>query len=117
MGGKLLLCTRFETVRSNRPCDVTTLQKCNHLEADTRILLNLAHAAEHGHTKVYVRTVDSDVVVLAVRCFEPLGQSELWVGFGTGNNYPNIPIRTFTVRMGGNSSINQSNQYIVDYKL
>ena len=25
-------------------------------------------------------------VMLAVRCFESLGQSELWVGFGTGNN-------------------------------
>ena len=42
MGGKLLLSTRFETVLSSRPCDVT---------------------------KAYVRTVDSDVVVLAVRFF------------------------------------------------
>ena len=66
MGGKLLLSTRFETVLSNRPCDVRTLQPFNHSEADTRILLPLAHAAEHGHTKAYVRTVDSDVVVLAV---------------------------------------------------
>ena len=98
-GGKLLR-TRFETVRSNRPCDVTTLQPCNHSEADTRILLHLPHAAEHGHTKAYVRTVDSDVVVLAVRCFESLGQSELWVGFGTGNNYRNIPVHTIRSNIG-----------------
>ena len=86
MGGKLLLSTRFETELSNRPC--------NHSEADTRILLPLAHAAEHGHTKAYVRTVDSDVVVLAVKYFESLGLSELWVGFDTGKHYRDIPIYT-----------------------
>ena len=87
-------------VLDNRPCDVTTLQPCNHSEADTRILLHLVHAAEHGHTKVYVRTVDSDVVVWAVRCFEPLGQSEPWVGFGTGNHYRNITIHTIRSNIG-----------------
>ena len=33
-----------------------------------------------------------DVVVLAVRCFESLGLSKLWMGFGTGTNYRDIPI-------------------------
>jgi hypothetical protein len=46
MGGKLLLSTHFETVLSNRHCDLTTLQPSNHTEADTGILLHLAHAAE-----------------------------------------------------------------------
>ena len=84
MRGKLLLTTRFETVLSNMPCDVTKLQKFNHSEADTRILLHLAHAAEQGHTTAFVRTVDSDVVILAIRFFETLGLTELSVGFGTG---------------------------------
>ena len=99
MGGKLLLSTRFEIVLSNRPCDVTTLQPCNHSEADTTIHLHLAHAAEHGHTKAYVRTVDSDVVVLAVRFFESLGL-ELWKGFGTGKKYRDIPIHTIRSNIG-----------------
>ena len=92
--------TRFQTVLSNRPCDVTTLQSCNHSEADTRIFLHLAHAAEHGHAKAYVRTVDSDVVVLAVRCFESLGLSELWMGFGTYKKYRDIPIHTIGSNIG-----------------
>ena len=84
MKGRLLLTTYLETVLSNRDIDLTTLQPCNHLEADTRIILHLAHASEHGHTTAYVRTVDSDVVVLAVRYFNTFGLSELWVGFGCG---------------------------------
>ena len=64
MRGKLLLTTHFETVLSKEHCDRSTLQLCNHSEADTRILLHLAHAAVQGHTKAHVRTVDSHVVVL-----------------------------------------------------
>ena len=115
MGGKLLLSTRFETVLSSRPCDVTTLQPCNHSEADTRILLHLAHAAEHGHTKTYVRTVDSDGVVLAVRCLEYIGLSELWVSFGTGkklswhsNTYH--PLQYRSIKVLGTAPLPQSNR-------
>ena len=94
MGGKLFLSTRFETVLSIKHCDLTTLQPCNYSESDTRILLHLAHAAKQGHTTAYVRTMDSDVVVLTIRFFESLSLSELWVGFGTGKIYSDIPIHT-----------------------
>ena len=103
--GKLLLTTRFETVLSNMPCDVTKLQKCNHSEADTRILLHLAHASEQGHTTAFVRTVDSDVVILAIRFFETLGLTELWVGFGTGRKYRDIPVHTIYSDLGPSKSL------------
>ena len=92
MGGKLLLSTKCDSVLSNRQCDVSALQPCNHCEADTRIFLHLAHAAAHGHHKAYVRTVDSDVVVIAIHFFSTLGLSELWVGFGSGKTLRDIPI-------------------------
>ena len=92
MVGTLLLGTRFETVLSNKNWDLTSLQPCNHSEADTRILLHLAHA--HGKAGSYVRTIDSDVVDLTIRFFEYLSLSELWVGFGTGKNYRDIPVHT-----------------------
>lgn len=44
--------------------------------------------------------MDSDVVILAVRFFETLGLSELWVGFGTGKNYRDIPIHTICSNLG-----------------
>ena len=100
MGGKLLLSTLFNIVLSNKNCDLTTLQPCNHSEADNRILLHLAHAAKQGHTRAYVRTVDSDVVVLTIRFFEYLSLSELWVGFGTVKNYRDIPVHTIYTDIG-----------------
>ncbi len=105
MGGKLLLSTHFETVLANRHVDLASLQPCNHSDADTRILLHLAHATEQGHTTAYVRTVDSDVVVLAVRCFETLCLSELWVGFGSGRNYRDIPVHFICSNLGPSKSL------------
>ena len=81
MNGRLLMTTYLETVLSNRNISLTTFEPCNHPVADTRIILHLAHASEHGHTAAYIHTVDSDVVVLAVRYFSTFGLSELWVRF------------------------------------
>ena len=38
---------------------------CSHEEADTRLLLHAAHAAESGSTDVVIRSPDTDVAVLA----------------------------------------------------
>ena len=66
----LPLSIYFDGVLTNRNVDVSGLQPCNQAEADTRILLHLANAAVHGHSKAYVCMVDSDIVVLAavLRC-------------------------------------------------
>ena len=84
LGGRLILSTSIERVLSNKQHDVSGLEPCNHAEADTRILLHLAHASQQGHQVALVRTVDSDVVILAVHCFASLGLSELWVCLGSG---------------------------------
>ena len=105
MGGKLLLSTKVESVLSNRPCDLSALQPCNHSEADTRIFLHLQHAVAQGHQTAYVRTVDSDVVVLAIRFFSTLGLSELWVCFGTGKTIRDIPIHDICSLLGPSMSL------------
>jgi len=46
--------------------DLTSLTPCNHEEADSRMLLHASHAAQHGPHAILIRTVDTDVVVLAV---------------------------------------------------
>ena len=51
---------------------------------------HLHHATEQGHTKVYLRTEDSDVVVLAINLFHELGLSELWIRFRSGKNHIKI---------------------------
>ena len=71
-----------------------------HIEADTRMFLHLVDAAHSGHTKAYIRTVDSDVVVLAVALFNEIATlTHLWIGFGTGKHYRDIPIHDICKRL------------------
>ena len=53
------------------------ISPCSHEEADTRMLLHAAHAAICGHGKILIKTVDTDVVVLAVSQAQHLNISEL----------------------------------------
>lgn len=57
-----LSTTRGEGVLSSKPIDLDLLSPCLQEEADTRMMLHLHHAAQHGHTKAYLRNVDSYVV-------------------------------------------------------
>ena len=98
--GSLTGVTHFDSRSSTN-----LLQPCNQAEADTRILLHLANAAVHGHSKEYVRTVDSDIVVLALWFFDTLGLSELWVGVGTGMKYRDIPVHSLHAGLGPSKSI------------
>ena len=47
----------------------------------------MLHVAQHGHHQILVRTVDKNVVVLAVMVAETLpAKHEVWVAFGVGKN-------------------------------
>ena len=67
-GSKEVYTTHLDDVlTAHHPDDcLDEIAPCNHEEADTRMLLHVAHASKHGHQKVSLRTVDTDVVVLAV---------------------------------------------------
>ena len=56
------------------------------------MILHLRHAAEQGHSKEYLRTVDTDVVILTIYHFQNLKPSELWVGLGSGKAFGQVPI-------------------------
>ena len=71
---------------SNRQ-DVSALAPCTHEEADTRIFLHLQDAVQQGYSKVSIRTVDTDVVVLAIASANRLNISELWIAFGVGKSF------------------------------
>ena len=79
-----LLTTNADLVLSNKPTDMTALSPCQQEEADTRMMLHLYHAAGQGHSKAFLRTVDSDVVVLAINIFHQLRFLALWIGYGIG---------------------------------
>lgn len=53
--------------------------------ADTRMMLHVKDTVAEGHECVMIRTVDTDVVVIAISCFKKIEQiKELWIAFGVG---------------------------------
>ena len=84
--------------RSNVACVISQLIAFNSVKfssgssnivrhsEDRETPLHVAHAAKHGHQKVSIWTVDTDVVVLAVAQIQHLQISELWIEFGIGKH-------------------------------
>ena len=57
------------------------------------MLLNAKHTAENGCSNVTVRTVDSDVVVIATYAYRHIaGMKSLWIDFGLGKSSELIPV-------------------------
>ena len=75
------------------------LAPCSQKEADTRLLLHVADAVQKGCKKVTIRTVDTDVVVLAVASFSKIAPDELWVAFGVGSRFRYIAIHKMVTTM------------------
>ena len=87
--GKVIVSTQGELVNTAGHIalqDIETLQPCSHEEADTRIILHVLHCAKQGYKRISIRTVDTDIVVLAVGHVQSLNVDELWVDFGVRNH-------------------------------
>ena len=54
------------------------------------MILHLQDAVNVGYN-VILRTVDTDVVILAVAAIVEIDIQELWVAFGTGRHFRYIP--------------------------
>ena len=72
--------------------DLASLAPCSHEEADTRLFIHAGDAARKGHRKLCIRTVDTDVAVLAIAMFNQINLDELWLAFGTKAHFRYIPI-------------------------
>ncbi|KAG1686778.1 hypothetical protein GQR58_008588 [Nymphon striatum] len=87
--GKVVAITCGEKVEMNG--GVHLMETCDHEEADTRILIHLQDALQHGATTCLVRTVDTDVIVILIGKFYYLlticPSAEIWVAFGTGKDF------------------------------
>ena len=69
-------------------------------EADGRLLFHVADAARCGHTNVTIRSVDTDVVVLAISLFTQINIPDLWIAFGTGKDFRYLPIHEIVNSLG-----------------
>lgn len=77
-----------DKVLTSTEYDRSRIEPCNHEETDTRLFVHVSDAVNAGHTKVIIRTVDSDIVVLAAAFFANNDQiQELYIAYGTKKNY------------------------------
>ena len=72
-----MISTRGHEVVCNSDIDISKLSPCTHEEADTRLLLHAAECFRQGFNRVMIRTVDMDLMVIAISTFQQLGISEL----------------------------------------
>ena len=99
---KQIVSTHRTDVFCTQPRDVAGLAPCTHEEADTRMLLHVEDAVKQGYTKVSVRTVDTEVVVLAVTAAQRLNIDELWVAFATGRSFRFLAAHEIAKTLGPN---------------
>ena len=86
--------------------DVNQLAPCSHEEADSRMMLHVHHASKHGHNRILVRTVDTDVVVLAVMTAEKLpADVQIWLAFGTGKYFRYLAAHKIAASLGSEKAL------------
>ena len=77
--------------------------RCNHEEADTRILVHLLHALQYSSLGM-VYTGDTDVVVILLCNFHHIKavnpESEIWISFKTGNTVNMISLNNIASGLG-----------------
>ena len=74
---KEVVSTYREEVLVSSQRDVSNISPCSQEEADTRMLLHALDCSKVGLKKVMIKTVDTDVLVIAVTLFQKIGAEEL----------------------------------------
>ena len=97
--GSQIIATHHKDVVCTQPRDTTGLapRRPTQEEADTRIFLHVSDAVNHGYSKVMIRTVDSDVLVLAIAAAHQLNIDKLWVAFASGKTFRYLPAHEIAV--------------------
>ena len=55
---------------------------------------------KEGNAKVSIRTVDTDMVVLAMTSAQRLNNTEIWIAFGNGKCFRFIPVHEIARALG-----------------
>ena len=65
------------------------------------MMVHLADAVHRGYSKIKIRTVDTDVLVIAIATMNELPEdTEVWIAFGTGKDYRYIPVHSIFKTLG-----------------
>ena len=90
------LCLKYKCYTANVSINVTF--PC------TRILVHVKDALDKGRRSVFVRTVDTDVLVILIAQFHTLSSIwtglSFWVAFGIGKNFQLLSVNTICEYLG-----------------
>ncbi|KAG7170590.1 hypothetical protein Hamer_G013402 [Homarus americanus] len=83
-----VLVTYQEHVMCSEPTySSERISLCSHEEAENCMVLHAADEAHRRYRKIFIKTVDTDVVVLCIGFATKIGCECHWVGFGTGRSF------------------------------
>jgi hypothetical protein len=92
--------TAGERVLSSTPHSFDSLEPCSHEEADTRLILHAYNAAKAGYKTIAIRTVDTDVLAIAISVWQHMPCDQLWLAFGTGKHFRYIAVHEIAISLG-----------------
>lgn len=83
---QLIVCTCCDgiLITPNATIETSSLAPSYHEEADTRIMVHVKNITSEGMRNIMIRTVDTDVVAIAIGHFQRLQVHELWIGLALG---------------------------------
>ena len=94
----MILSTYHDNVLYNLPCDTSRLAPCT--QADTHIFHHLEDIVKETRDKVTIRTVDTDVVVLALAASRRLSHIHLWIAYGVGKHFRYLAAHEIATTLG-----------------
>lgn len=92
-------CHRYEVVDNVVNCEAVPELDSTQEEADTRMFLHANHAGESGNTTVVIKTVDTDVLVIACH-FQSRIHSRIYIHTGTKTRTRYLDIQTLSSKLG-----------------
>ena len=85
------------------------MPRCDHEEADTRMIVHVRDSLDRGNNQIMIRTVDTDVLIILIGQFHSLCEqnpnADIWVGFGTGKQFRYYHINTICEQLGKDKSV------------
>ena len=94
-----------QSVVSNTSRDIGDLSPCTHEEADTRIFVHCLDSVRESNKRPLIRTVDTDVAVIAISVFRRLSASEIWIAFHSGKAFRYIEVHKIAAVLGPEKSL------------
>ena len=88
--------------RTSELCEVSGRQRVFISDCTAETDARLPDAVNQGYTNLSIRTVDSDIVILAVMTAQRLNIDELWFHFDTGRNFRFLAAHGIAKTLGPN---------------